>query len=494
MYFIGVDLGTSATKFLLMDEAGGIANITSRPYPVEFPRPGWSQQDPEDWWRAVLEGIPELLDGRDASQVRGIGCGGQMHGLVTLDGSDGVVRPAILWNDGRSTREVAYLNETIGVPRMLEMTGNVAFAGFTAPKILWMRENEPELLSRVAHVMLPKDFVNYRLTGNLTTDPSDASGMLLLDVAGRTWSGEMLDVCGLTEDMLPAVHESYEPVGTLLPEVAERLGLPADVVVCAGAGDNAAAAVGCGVVGEGSCNISLGTSGTVLVPTRSFPAGVGDRIHSFCHADGGWHVMGCVLSAASCNSWWAKDVLGTEDLAGEQVGIDPSLVSPDQPYFLPYLMGERSPHNDPLARGAFVGLRMDSARRDMTRAVLEGVAFAIRDSVEIARSLGTTVEASRVCGGGARSALWLRMMASVLDATLELPETEQGPGYGGAILAAVACGEYPSVADACERLVHVSRRVSPEPSAVEAYDGRYRIWRSLYPALREPFQAMGGRR
>mgnify|MGYP000470483604 CR=1 FL=1 len=324
--------------------------------------------------------------------------------------------------------------------------------------------------------------------------PWYSATMLLLDVAGRTWSGEMLDVCGLTEDMLPAVHESYEPVGTLLPEVAERLGLPADVVVCAGAGDNAAAAVGCGVVGEGSCNISLGTSGTVLVPTRSFPAGVGDRIHSFCHADGGWHVMGCVLSAASCNSWWAKDVLGTEDLAGEQVGIDPSLVSPDQPYFLPYLMGERSPHNDPLARGAFVGLRMDSTRRDMTRAVLEGVAFAIRDSVEIARSLGTTVEASRVCGGGARSALWLRMMASVLDATLELPETEQGPGYGGAILAAVACGEYPSVADACERLVRVSRRVSPEPSAVEAYDGRYRIWRSLYPALREPFQAMGGRR
>jgi xylulokinase len=489
--FIGIDLGTSAAKLLLVDEVGRIHATVTKPYPVEYPKPGWSQQDPEDWWRAVREGVPELLADKDASEVRGIGCGGQMHGLVALDEKGEVIRPAILWNDGRSVRQVRYLNEIVGAGHVMELTGNIAYAGFTAPKLLWMRENEPELFSLIAHVMLPKDFVNFRLTGNVTTDPSDASGTLLLDVAHRCWSAEMLRICGLTREQLPKIRESFEAVGIVRDDVADELGLPHGVVVAAGAGDNAAAAIGTGVVGAGSMNISLGTSGTVFIPTASFAEGVGDRIHSFCHADGAWHLMGCILSAASCNKWWVTDILGEQDISASQAGIDPDRVDGGQPYFLPYLMGERTPHNDTYARGTFLGMRMDTTRQDMTRSVLEGVAFAIRDSVEIARGLGVDVDRSRVCGGGARSETWLRMLASVLGVTLERPETEQGPGYGGAILAAVASGAFPSVEQACSTLVRVGRVIEPCEAAVPAYDSRYQLWRSIYPQLKTTFQKIG---
>ncbi len=490
MYFIGVDLGTSACKFLLMDEKGAILNVVSESYDVEFPRPGWSQQDPASWWGAVRHGIPALLEGHDASQVAGIGVGGQMHGLVALDKNDEVIRPAILWNDGRTVEQVRYLNEEVGTDKLLSWTGNIAYAGFTAPKILWMHDAEPENYERVAHVMLPKDYLNHLLTGAYATDVSDASGMLLLDVATRTWSAPMLELCGLTEDQLPQVFESYEAIGTVLPEVAAELGLPEGVVVCAGAGDNAAAAVGTGCVGAGSMNVSLGTSGTVFIPTSGFSS-VGDRIHSFCHADGGWHLMGCILSAASCNAWWMGDILGTDDFAVEQADIDANEAPLNLPYFLPYLMGERTPHNDTFARGSFVGMSMSTTRADMTRAVLEGVAFAIRDSVEIARSLGVDVAASTVCGGGAKSGLWLQMLANILGIELRLPVTEQGPGYGGALLAAVAAGVFPSVADACESVVKVRAVVEPDPAAVAAYEARYQAWREMYPALRGTFAEIG---
>ncbi|WP_322152672.1 xylulokinase [Paratractidigestivibacter sp.] len=490
MYFIGIDLGTSACKFLLMDEDGVIANVVSESYDVEYPRPGWSQQNPADWWEAVRRGIPALLVGHDASQVAGIGCGGQMHGLVALDADDKVIRPAILWNDGRTVEQVRYLNEEVGTAKLLEWTGNIAYAGFTAPKILWMRDEEPDNYARIAHVMLPKDYLNHLLTGAYATDVSDASGMLLLDVATRSWSAPMLELCGLTAEQLPHVFESYEKIGTLLPEVASELGLPEGVVVCAGAGDNAAAAVGTGCVGAGSMNVSLGTSGTVFIPTAGFSP-VGDRIHSFCHADGNWHLMGCILSAASCNAWWMGDVLGTDDFAGEQAGIDAADASLDLPYFLPYLMGERTPHNDTLARGAFVGMSMSTTRADFTRAVLEGVAFAIRDSVEIARSLGVDVAASTVCGGGAKSPLWLQMLVNVLGIELRLPTTEQGPGYGGALLAAVAAGVYPDVAAACDAVISVRATVAPDPAVVAAYEARYQAWRQMYPALKPCFAQIG---
>lgn len=490
MYFIGIDLGTSACKLLLMDERGEILNIASASYDVEYPRPGWSQQSPEDWWRAVRKGVPELLAGFDASQVAGIGCGGQMHGLVALDEKDEVIRPAILWNDGRTAEQVRYLNETVGTSRLLELTGNIAYAGFTAPKLLWMRDEEPELFARIAHVMLPKDYLNHLLTGAYATDVSDASGTLLFDVARRAWSDEMLALCGLTAAQMPRVRESYEPIGTLLPDVAAELGLPAGVVVAAGAGDNAAAAVGTGAVGAGTMNISLGTSGTVFIPTERFAAGVGDRIHSFCHADGAWHLMGCILSAASCNAWWVGDVLGAQDMAAEQVGIDLSSADPALPYFLPYLMGERTPLNDVDARGAFVGMSMSTTRSDLTRAVLEGVAFAVRDSVEIARSLGANVASSTVCGGGAKSRAWLQMLADILGCELVLPATEQGPGYGGAMLAAVAAGAYPSVASCAGAIVSERERIEPNPALAAAYERRYQAWHGLYPALAETFHAL----
>ena len=482
--YIGIDLGTSAVKLLLMDKAGQILNIVSREYPISFPHPGWSEQNPADWWNAVCDGIPELLKGFDASQVKGIGAGGQMHGLVVLDKDDNVIRPCILWNDGRTQPQVDHLNNTIGKETLSKYTANIAFAGFTAPKLLWMRQNEPALFARIAKIMLPKDYINYKLTGTHCTDYSDASGMLLLDVQHKCWSKEMLNICGVLESQLPKLYESWQPVGTLTAEAARTLGLPQSVVVCAGAGDNAAAAIGCGAVGEGKCNISLGTSGTVFITSEKFGVDAKNALHSFAHADGGYHLMGCILSAASCNKWWMDNILHAEDYPAEQTSITPERLGNNDVYYLPYLMGERSPHNDPAARGAFLGLRMDTTRADLTQAVLEGVVFAIRDCVEIARAQGITVTHSTLCGGGAKSPLWRTIMANVLDMTLQLPQTEQGPGYGGAILAAVACGEYATVADCAKALVRIKSETKPDPELVQKYNARYTAWKQYYPALK----------
>ena len=484
MYYIGIDLGTSSVKLLLMDELGVIHQQVTREYPLEFPHPGWSQQAPEDWKDAVLSGLQELTANCDKRQIAGIGTGGQMHGLVVLDRDDNVIRPAILWNDGRTAAQVDYLNDVIGKQTLSERTANIAFAGFTAPKILWMRENEPENFARIAKIMLPKDYVNYVLTGVHCCDYSDASGMLLLDVAHKRWSKEMLDLCGITEAQMPALYESYETVGTLRPEIAQLLGFPENVKVCAGAGDNAAAAVGTGVVGDGGCNISLGTSGTVFISSKQFGVDPNNALHAFAHADGGYHLMGCMLSAASCNKWLMDDILRTKDYAGEQAPITDEKLGTNHVYFLPYLMGERSPINDTNARGTFIGMSMDTSRADMTQAVLEGVAFAIRDSVEVAKSLGIPLTSSMLCGGGAKSPLWRRILANVLNMPLTIPASEQGPGMGGAMLAMVACGAYGSVAEACAKLVTVSETVAPDPEIAARYEARYRQFRLIYPALK----------
>ena len=490
MLYIGIDLGTSAVKLLLLDGEGVIHNVISREYPLEFPQPGWSQQDPEDWLRAVMEGIPQLMEGFDTGQVAGIGCGGQMHGLVVLDRDDRVIRPAILWNDGRTQKEVEYLNETVGREELSRRTANIAFAGFTAPKLLWMRENEPGLFGRIEKIMLPKDYINYRLTGVHCTDCSDASGTLLLDVEHRRWYEEMLELCGVREEQMPRLFESYEPVGQLTPEAARRLGLPETVIVCAGAGDNAAAAVGTGTVGEGACNISLGTSGTVFISSERFGVDPHNALHAFAHADGRYHLMGCMLSAASCNKWLMEDILKTKDYAGEQADISLDRLGRNRVFFLPYLMGERSPVNDTNARGAFVGLTMDTSRADMLQAVLEGVAFAIRDSLEVARALGVDVRRSKICGGGARSDLWRTIVANVLNVCLEVPASEQGPGVGGALLAMAACGLYSSVEDACRMLVRTAGTVEPDPALAARYEERYQIFKKLYPALKEVFPSI----
>jgi len=485
--YIGIDLGTSAMKLLLMDAEGTIHNVVTKEYPLEFPQPGWSQQDPSDWKKALFEGVPELLKGFDGTAVAGIGAGGQMHGLVVLDEEDNVIRPAILWNDGRTAAQVDHLNDVIGKATLSRLTANIAFAGFTAPKILWMKENEPHLFGRIHKIMLPKDYINYILTGVHACDYSDASGMLLLDVEHKCWSEEMLDICGVKKEQMPALFESFQCIGTVLPDVAQKLGITADTKVCAGAGDNAAAAVGTGVVGNGGCNISLGTSGTVFISSDTFGVDTNNALHAFAHADGGYHLMGCMLSAASCNKWLMDEIYQTKDYAAEQVPISEEKLGENHVFFLPYLMGERSPINDTNARGTFIGMTMDTTRADLTQAVLEGVAFAIRDSVEVARSLGITIDSSKICGGGAKSALWKRMFANILNVKLECLESEQGPGMGGAMLAMVTCGAYPDVAAACDKLVHVASVVEPEPGLVAKYEARYQQYKQIYPALKAVF-------
>lgn len=485
MLYIGVDLGTSAVKLLLMDEKGQIQKIVSREYPLEFPHPGWSQQNPEDWYTNTIDGIKELTAECEKSQIAGIGCGGQMHGLVALDDDDQVIRPAILWNDGRTGKETNYLNAVIGKEKLSEYTANIAFAGFTAPKILWMKENEPENFAKIAKIMLPKDYVNYKLSGTFCSDYSDASGMLLMDVKNKCWSKEMMDICGVSESQLPTLYESYEVVGTLKPEIASQIGLRPDVKIAAGAGDNAAAAVGTGTVGEGMCNISLGTSGTIFISSQSFGVDKHNALHSFAHADGAYHLMGCMLSAASCNKWWMDEILKTKDYNTEQDGI--SNLGENHVYYLPYLMGERSPHNNPDARAMFIGMSMDTTREDMTQAVLEGVAFGLRDSLEVARSLGIEIERTKICGGGAKSPLWKKIIANVMNLKVDVIESEEGPGYGGAILAAVACGEYASVEEAAQKLVKVIDTVEPSKDLVAKYEKKYQKFAAIYPTVKVLF-------
>ncbi len=486
MLYIGIDLGTSAVKLLLMDGEGNIKNIVSKEYPLYFPNPGWSEQKPEDWYEQSMAGMKELLDGFDKSQVAGISFGGQMHGLVILDKDDNVIRPALLWNDGRTFEECDYLNNVIGKEKLSEYTANISFTGFTAPKILWIKNKEPENFAKIAKIMLPKDYIAYKLTGVHCTDVSDASGMLIFDVKNRKWSKEMCDICGITEDQLATCYESYESVGTVLPEIAAQLGIPATVKVAAGAGDNAAAAVGTGTVGDGMCNISLGTSGTIFISSKKFGVDKYNALHSFAHADGNYHLMGCMLSAASCNKWWMDEIIGTKDYAAEQKQIEK--LGENHVYFLPYLMGERSPHNNPNARGTFIGMTMDTTRADMTQAVLEGVAFALRDSFEVAKSLGIKIERTKICGGGAKSPLWKKMIANILNVKVDVIESEEGPALGGAMLAAVACGEYANVEEVAAKIVKVIDTVEPEAELVAKYEERYNQFKEIYPACKPVFE------
>ncbi|MBQ2663559.1 MAG: xylulokinase [Clostridia bacterium] len=484
-YYIGIDLGTSAVKMLMTDENGEIIKSVSKEYPLYFPHEGWSEQKPEDWWSAVKEGLKELTDGSDKSLAKGISFGGQMHGLVILDENDNVIRPAILWNDGRTQSEVDYLNNEIGKHKLSEYTANIAFAGFTAPKILWLKKNEPENFKRIKKIMLPKDYIAYMLTGVHSTDYSDASGMLLLDVKNKKWSQEMLDICGVDESVMPKLFESYEVTGTLKSELAEELGLNGDTKVIAGAGDNAAAAIGTGTVKHGQCNISLGTSGTVFISQDTFSVDDNNALHSFAHANGKYHLMGCMLSAASCNKWWLEEILKTNDYIGSQKDIKE--LGENNVFFLPYLMGERSPHNDPNVRGAFIGMSMDTTQSDMTQAVLEGVAFGLRDSVEVARSLGMEITRSTICGGGAKSPLWRNIVANVMNMEIVTLKKEEGPAMGGAILAMVGCGEYSDVYEAAEKLVKYDRVYSPDPELVGKYEIKYKEFNHLYPTVKDLF-------
>ncbi|MGN0532419.1 MAG: xylulokinase [Eubacterium sp.] len=484
MYYIGIDLGTSACKMLLVDENGTVVNSVTEEYPVHYPQPAWSEQNPTDWWDACVTGIGRLICDYDKSAVAGIGVAGQMHGLVVLDENDNVIRPAILWNDTRTSKQVDYLNDIVGRDVLSQYTGNIAFAGFTAPKLLWMRENEPELFEKISKIMLPKDYIVYRLTGVHSTDYSDASGTLLLDVRHKCWSKEMCSICCVDESRLPKLYDSFDTVSTVKDDIAQSLGFSNDVTVCAGAGDNAAAAIGTGTVGDGRCNISVGTSGTVFITSNAFGVDKNNSLHSFAHADGGYHLMGCMLSAASCNKWWQEDILKTNDFSTEQERILPDKLGKNHIYYLPYHMGERSPINDTDARAMFVGMTMDSTRADMTQAVLEGVAFAMRDCFEVARDIGISISRSSICGGGSKSTLWKTIFANVLGIPLDMVETEQGPSLGAAILAMVACGKYRDVQSAVDALVHISDTVYPDKQLTNLYEEQYKKFKKIYPAVK----------
>lgn len=484
-YYIGADLGTSSLKLSLVNTNGEIVNSVSKSYELFYPQVGWSEQNPQHWWHAFVEGVRELIVDFDAASVCGIGIAGQMHGLVILDKNDNVIRNAILWNDGRTDKETAYLNT---INELADYTANMAFAGFTAPKILWLRDNEPDSYNRIDKIMLPKDYINYILTGVHCTDYSDAAGMLLLDVKNKCWSAEMLDVCGINEKQMPQLFESYEVVGNLKTDIADILGLSADVKVVAGAGDNAGAAVGSATVSDGKCNISLGTSGTVFISTEKFPELENKAIHTFCHADGGWHIMGCILSAAVCNKWFCSDILNTEDYVTEQSAISDDMLGNNNVYFLPYLMGERSPINNTDARGTFVGMTLDTKRSDMIQAVLEGVAFAIRDNLEIVKKAGIDIKHSGFCGGGAKSALWRKILANVLDISLEIPVTEEGPSFGGALLAMVGNNEFATVKECSEKFAKTACVITPDAEIAARYNKQYNKFRNIYPSVNDVYE------
>ena len=488
MLYIGADLGTSALKLLLMDGSGEIKKIVSKEYPIYFPNPGWSEQNPQDWWNAFVDGMKELTSDCGQNDIGGISFGGQMHGLVILDKNDKVIRPALLWNDGRTYKECDYLNQEIGQEKLSQYTANISFTGFTAPKILWVRNNEPENFKKIDKIMLPKDYIAYKLSGVFCTDVSDASGMLLFDVENKCWSEEMMNICHVKKEQLATVYESYQVVGKIRPEIADMIGISHEVKIIAGAGDNAAAAVGTGTVGDGKCNISLGTSGTVFISSKKFGMDKNNALHSFAHADGNYHLMGCMLSAASCNMWWMDNIIGTKEYKEEQKKIEN--LGENHVFFLPYLMGERSPHNDPDARGTFIGMTMDTTRADMTQAVLEGVAFAIRDSFEVAKSLGIKINRTRICGGGAKSQLWKKIVANVLNIKVDSIESEEGPGYGGAMLAAVGCGEFKNVEEAAEKLVKVVDTVEPDEKLAKKYEEKYQIFKEIYPTVKNLFKKL----
>lgn len=471
-YYIGLDIGTSSVKAMLISD-NEIINTVSQDYPISFPHPNYSEQNPQDWYSESITAIRELTAGIDKSGVCAISFSGQMHGLVLLDENDEIIRPAILWNDGRSEKEVAFLNNEIGKKFLLEHTGNIAFAGFTAPKLLWVYHNEPENFSRIHKIMLPKDYVAYMLSGVFATDTSDAAGTLYFDTQNRCWSKAMLRLLHIDESKLPKVFESDAVIGYLKKDIAKTLGFRKDVKIVIGAGDNAASAIGTGTVYNGDCNISLGTSGTVFVCTDTFNCDKKNAIHSFCSANGKYHYLACTLTAASSQKWWIENILKAEydyeKQAEKHVGKSDVL-------FLPYLMGERSPVNDTAVRGMFINLSINTAREEMTLAVLEGVAFSIKQNIELIQSLGVDIYKSKICGGGTKSRLWCRLFATILDIDIEIPTLEHGGVMGACLLAAQGTGN-----DISENFYGTKEVIKPDKSLTDFYHQKYRSYLKLYP-------------
>ena len=489
-HVLGIDVSTTATKAILLDEAGAVAGIGSAGYDYDIPRPLWSEQDPAEWWTGAVSAIRGVLDSSDvrADEIEGIGLTGQMHGAVLLDASDAVLRPAILWNDQRTAAECDLIREAVGAQRLIEITGNDAVTGFTAPKLMWVREHEPEVWSRVAHLLLPKDYVRLQLTGEHAIDKADAAGTLLLDLAARDWSPVVLEALGIPAAWLPPTFEGPELTGRLTDAAADETGLRAGTPVVAGGGDQSANGVGVGAVAPGTTALSLGTSGVIFVSTDRPLFDPGGRVHAFCHAvPGRWHMMSVMLSAGGSLRWF-RDALapgtGYDELLS---GAGEVPAGSDGLWFLPYLSGERSPHPDPLVRGAFVGLTPGHDRRHLARAVLEGVAYGLRDGLDLMRGAGMPAPPQiRISGGGTVSRLWRQILADVLGTELATVSTTEGAAYGAAVLAAVASGWFGSVDAATSQLVTVTTAAVPGADAERYAEGHAR-YRALYPALSPHF-------
>ena len=503
-YLMGVDLGTSGTKTALFDETGRTVASCTADYPLDQPQNGWAEQDPEAWWQAACQTIREVLDqsGVSPREVKGVGLSGQMHGLVMLDGEGRVLRPSILWCDGRTGRECQEITELIGKERLIQLTANPALTGFTAGKILWVRRHEPELYAKCRHILLPKDYLRYKLTGEFATEVSDASGMNLLDVAHRCWSGGVLDKLDIDPALRAKLYESVDLTGRVTAAAAAATGLAPGTPVAGGAGDNAAAAVGTGVVRSGRAFVTLGTSGVVFAHADQVSIDPGGRVHTFCAAvPGAWTVMSCTLAAGLSLQWFRNQFCAEERRQAEAEGVDPydimtreasrAPIGANRLIYLPYLMGERSPLLDEKARGAFIGLSAMHGRGDLIRAVMEGVSYSQRQCLDILREMGVAPDHIMACGGGGRSPFWRQMLADVLGCTVQTAKAAQeGPALGAAILAGVCAGVYPDVPTACDAIVHPDQSCAPNSGDSARYEPFYRLYTELYPALRDSFSQL----
>ncbi len=489
-HLLGIDVATSATKALLIDASGDVVGQASSEYSFETPRPLWSEQNPQLWWDGAVESIRQVLDdtGIPGDAIKGIGLTGQMHGLVALDERGEVLRPAILWNDQRTGEQCVDIRRRLGREHLIQVTGNDALAGFTAPKILWMREHEPELYDQIDQILLPKDYLRYRLTGTYATDKAGAAGTLLVDLSRRTWSNDVVSALEISHDWLPEMFEGPEITGRISEQAAGATGLAEGTPVVAGGGDQSAQGVGVGAVAEGTVALTLGTSGVVFAPTTQPVIEPEGRLHAFCHAvPDRWHLMGVMLSAAGSLRWY-RDVFAPEedysDLLEPATDISPGA---DGLMFLPYLTGERTPHPDPTARGAFVGMTVRHTKAHVTRAVLEGVAFGLRDSFELIQEMGLPIEQIRISGGGARSEIWRQILADVFETELVTVNTTEGASYGAALLAGVGAEIWDAVEDACRETINITGQTVPASNAGDRYGAAYEQYRSLYPALKESF-------
>lgn len=483
MYYIGIDIGTSSVKTILIDNKGNTEKSVSREYPIYYPNHLWAEQNPEDWWKETKQALVELLEDIDREKVKAMSLSGQMHGLVILDERDEVIRPAILWNDGRTEEECRYLNDDIGRKKISNYTGNIALTGFTAPKLLWLKNNEIDNFNKIRKIMLPKDYLAYKLSGVFATDFSDASGTLYLDVQNKKWSQQMLEIIGIREEQLPKLYNSFQVIGNIKESLSKNLGLNSDVKIIIGGGDQAVAAVGGGVVGNSACSVSLGTSGVVYANTDQFRVDRENRLHSFCNANGKFHVMGVTLAAAASLKWWIEDINCSKDYDLFIEEAKNSSIESDV-YFLPYLMGERTPHNDPFAKSIFMGMNMTTKRGNMTRAVLEGVAFSLRDSFEIMKDMEINIDEITINGGGARNEFWCQIIADVLDVKINKVNSNDGPAYGAAILAAVGDGIFDTVDEACRSFIKTTKTIYPNKDNIEKYNKKYEIYRSIYPKIK----------